>query len=170
VTVGTSWVLDLRRNSGGAAERIGEVLGLFLPRGEALTIQRRTGRDRTYQTAANTLPVQRPLAVLIGQGSASAAEITAAALQDSGRARVFGERSAGCANMAEVKSLSDGSGLFVTVARVLAGPQRRPLEGVGVTPDETVEAYAVSDPALAAASRFLATAAGRAQAPAPVGP
>lgn len=154
-----SWVLDLRNNGGGGVESMREVLGVFLSPTEAMTVVRRTGREQTLTTTGQPRDTWRPLAVLIGGGSASAAEISAAALRDAGRARLFGEKTAGCANMGEIRHLSDGAGMLVTTARVLAGPGRRPLDGTGATPDETVAAYSAADPALTAARAYAERAA-----------
>ena len=151
----TGWVLDLRRNSGGSVDSMLDVLGLFLPPTPALTITSRTAPEETQQSRGQRLARQRPLAVLVGRGSLSGAEITAAVLQDTGRARLFGERSAGCVSIGGLEPLPDGSGLLVTHSRVLAGPTRRALSGTGVTPDETAPAYAAPDLALAAAAAWL---------------
>ena len=152
------WVLDLRFNDGGAVNSLLEVLGIFLPRTEALTITSRTGISDVRQTTGQSLDTQRPLAILVGDSSASAAEIAAAVLQDTGRARLFGGHTAGCANVGDLRVLPDDSGLVVTSARLLAGPSRRPLDGVGVTPDETVPAYELPDGALSAAVAYVKAA------------
>lgn len=164
-----AWVLDLRGNSGGAVRSVLTVLGLFLPDGTlAITQTNRSGAVRTLTTAGPPLGWQRPLAVLVGPGSASGAEIAAAVLQDTGRARLFGQRTAGCANVGTLVELADGSGMSITSARLLAGPALRRLDGVGVTPDVEVAAGA-GDPVLQAAVDWLARPTAGAGAPVPTG-
>ncbi len=148
------WVLDLRANGGGSADSVYQVLGAFLPpETPVLTVDRR-GERTTFQVEGEEAPAQLPLAVLIGPGSASGAEIVAAVLQDTGRARIFGQQSAGCVNLGVLRGLPDGSGMSITGARVLAGPRERVLDGAGVTPDEQTP-DGPGDPALAAAVAYL---------------
>jgi carboxyl-terminal processing protease len=148
-------VLDLRTNSGGAVTSVQSVLGAFLSRDiTAMTLQPRGSRGTRLAVTGEAMAVQRPLAVLVGPASASGAEITAAVLQDTERARVFGQRTAACANAGIERRLSDGSAMVVTSARLLAGPQQRPLDGIGVTPDEEI-ANGAGDPAMQAAVAYL---------------
>jgi len=152
-----AWVLDLRANSGGAISSVQSVLGAFLSRDvTAMTLVARSGRPARFSVTGEAMAVQRPLAVLVGPASASGAEITAAVLQDTGRARLFGQRTAACANAGVERRLSDGSAMVVTSARLLAGPQQRVIDGVGVIPDEEFAA-APGDPALRAAVAYLLT-------------
>jgi carboxyl-terminal processing protease len=149
-----AWVLDLRYNSGGAFETIFAVLGAFLPSDTvAVTVESRRGTVRRTPTG-RPLVTQRPLAVLVAGSTASAAELTAAVLQDTGRARLFGQTTRGCANLASLTPLGDGSGLIVASERLLAGPRERPIDGVGVTPDEEIP-FDPSDPTLRAAVSYL---------------
>lgn len=152
-----AWVLDLRANAGGAISSVQSVLGAFLD-GEvtAITLMPRSGRVLRLAVAGEAMPAQRPLAVLVGRASASGAEIAAAVLQDTGRARVFGQRTAACANAGVERRLSDGSALVITNARLLAGPQQRMIDGVGVIPDEETAA-GPGDPTLQAAIAYLLT-------------
>jgi C-terminal peptidase prc len=151
----TGWILDLRTNSGGAVTSVQSVLGAFLGRDTtAMTLQPRNSRGSRLSVTGEAMAVQRPLAVLVGPASASGSEITAAVLQDTGRARVFGQRTAACANAGIERRLSDGSAMVVTSARLLAGPQQRPLDGIGVTPDEETVPGA-GDPTLQAAVAYL---------------
>lgn len=150
-----AWVLDLRTNSGGAVTSVQSVLGAFLAKDTtAMTLQPRGSRGSRLAVTGETMAVQRPLAVLVGPASASGAEIAAAVLQDTGRARVFGQRTAACANAGIERRLSDGSAMVVTSARLLAGPSQRVLDGVGVTPDEET-ATGAGDPTLQAAVAYL---------------
>lgn len=164
-----AWVLDLRGNGGGAVRSVLNVLGIFLPEGvPAITQVDRRGVVRTLTTVGPPLERQRPLAVLIGPGTASGGEIAAAVLQDAGRARLFGQRTAGCANVGTLVELSDGSGMSITSARLLAGPAQRRLDGVGLSPDEEV-GVGSGDPALEAAAGWLIQRVVHEDEPAPAG-
>jgi carboxyl-terminal processing protease len=164
-----AWVLDLRGNGGGAVRSVLNVLGLFLPEGTtAITQTNRSGAVRTLTASGPPLATQRPLAVLIGPGTASGGEIAAAVLQDTGRARLFGQRTAGCANVGTLVELSDGSGMSITSARLLAGPALRRLDDVGVAPDVEVTAGG-GDTVLQAAVGWLVSLISGAGEPAPAG-
>jgi carboxyl-terminal processing protease len=136
----TSWVLDLRGNGGGYLDGMTEIASRFLPSGSPLLVSHTQGGDSVSRTGNGRHTPARPLAVLINGGSASASEILASALQESGRATVVGEKSAGVANAADLDSLPDGGGLSVTAVQSLTGLKRRPLDGQGVTPDSAVAA------------------------------
>ena len=82
-----------------------------------------------------------PLVVLVDHGTASAAEIVAAALQDRDRAVIVGSRTFGKGSVQEPMTLSDGSAIELTVGRYLT-PAGRSIDGVGVEPDVTVDASA----------------------------
>lgn len=163
----TGWVLDLRANPGGGVQSVVAVLSLLLPPDTpVLSLQTREQRTDRLATAGEPLATQRPLAVLVGPVSMSGAEIVAAVLQDTGRARLFGSRTAGCANVGTLSPFSDGSGMVITSSRLLAGPRERPLDGRGVTPDMEV-APAAGDPVLQAAIDWILNRTG-APAPDPV--
>jgi carboxyl-terminal processing protease len=112
----TSLVLDLRRNPGGLVDQAQRVSNIFLFRGQKIVSMR--GRPSVFPsrdyTATNNDPEPYPLVVLIGRGTASAAEIVAGALQDHDRARIVGEDSFGKALVQNIFQLRDGSGLTLT--------------------------------------------------------
>ncbi|HEY8836334.1 MAG TPA: S41 family peptidase [Dehalococcoidia bacterium] len=138
----TAWVLDLRNNPGGYLDTMMLVGGRLLPAGSPLVInQAHAGESVSRVPAGQPLP-ERPLAVLLNGSSASASEILASALQESGRASIVGEKSAGIANAANLDALPDGGGLSITSVQTLTPVQRRSLDGQGVLPDSGI---AVSD-------------------------
>ncbi|MFO0847247.1 MAG: S41 family peptidase [Gemmataceae bacterium] len=105
-------VLDLRDNPGGLLSQAAAVADLFLTEGPIVSTKNRRGGGRNWSAKpAGTIfepAAQRPMAVLVNRGSASAAEIVAAALQDNGRAVVVGERSYGKGSVQKVFELPPG--------------------------------------------------------------
>jgi carboxyl-terminal processing protease len=151
-------VLDLRGNPGGLFDEAVSVCDLFLRDGPIVTAMGRGGRTvEKYRARRHAAAPSLPLAVLVDEGSASAAEIVAGALQDRDRARLFGTRTYGKGSVQSIVDLSDGSGLKLTVARY-ATPRGRRIEGSGIEPDVTAQpsADAETDAALAAAVAWLA--------------
>lgn len=154
-------VLDLRNNGGGYLELSVDILSEFLEgKVEAVTIKRRHESDNEtlYVSGNPSLPTV-PIVVLINDGSASAAEIVAGALQDHKRALLMGESSFGKGSVQEVDRLGDGSSLRITIAKWFT-PGGQNIDEVGVTPDREVlfteEDYKVdNDPQLDAAVEYL---------------
>jgi carboxyl-terminal processing protease len=149
------WVLDLRDNGGGYIDTLAAVAGRFAP---GVTIGYRIyrgGQENPQPTDPDAgFDPQLPLAVLVDAGSASASEWFAAAMQDLGRGRVFGETTAGCLAGATTYPLADGSALSITIEKIVS-PQRREINRVGVQPDEEVAPAATGDPALTRALAWL---------------
>lgn len=128
-------VLDLRNNPGGAPDAALAVAGLFLGERE---VARAVGKLDPPVLRSNGTPRTRGrVAVLLNAGTASAAELLAAALRDSGGARLFGEGTAGKALVHVAEPLDDGSVLLISTARLvrLDGTE---ILGRGITPDERV--------------------------------
>lgn len=128
-----SLVLDLRGNPGGLLEEAVAVAEVFLPSG---TIYREVARDGSVRPVEADGPVTDatlPLIVLVDGGSASSAEIVAAALGASGRARVVGERTFGTGTILGFFPLADGSGLRLGTHRWQT-PAGEDLYGVGLLP------------------------------------
>jgi carboxyl-terminal processing protease len=153
------WLLDLRGNPGGAIAGADVVAGRFGYNGVLDHEVYKTGAVRVDSGLGKGVSARAPLAVLVDQGSYSAAELLAGALQDAGRARVFGTVTGGKVNGA-AGAVIGGGVLRVTVARIRVGPRLLALDGVGVTPDEQVsvtrdDILAGRDPQLEAALRYL---------------
>jgi carboxyl-terminal processing protease len=152
-------VLDLRGNSGGRIDVGTRLLGHFLPSGSSVYQEvDRGGRNSTHSTRGNTL-YDLPLVVLVDGGTASMGEIFASAVQEHGAATVVGSNTAGSVAAAQVFGLPDGSGLQVTVFEILSA-DGKPLNKVGVVPDEVVEPTPSdvvdgADPVLARAVQIL---------------
>ena len=111
-------ILDLRGNSGGYLQEAIAVVDEFLPDNKLIVYTK--GLHRPKQVAKSTsggLWEDQPLTVLIDEGSASASEIVAGAIQDNDRGTIIGRRSFGKGLVQEQVNLSDGSALRLTVAR-----------------------------------------------------
>lgn len=133
-------VLDLRADPGGLVDQAVAVADLFLDEGTIVTIRGRTGVE--HQPAHPGGPaVGVPVIALVDHGTASAAEILAAALRDHGRARLVGETTYGKGTVQTFFDLSDGAGLKLTTARYYT-PNGKSLESKGLVPDVAVDAFA----------------------------
>ena len=131
------FVVDVRYNPGGELTSICAVLDPLLPKGPVIRTIDKTGKEETvYESDANALDV--PIAVLVNESTASAAELFASALQDYGKGIIVGVQTYGKGSMQTVRQLSDGSAISVTY-RYYCPPFSDNYDGVGVTPDIVVE-------------------------------
>ncbi len=131
-----AYVLDLRGNPGGLLAAAIEIARLWIPEGPIVYTVDRQGIADTYQATGQVL-TQKPLAVLVNGGSASASEVVSGALQDSGRAVLVGTRTYGKGLIQSLFTLEDQSGLAVTVGRYET-PNHRDINKVGIAPDREV--------------------------------
>lgn len=139
------FVLDLRSNPGGLLDQAIEVADTFLERGEIVSQRGRTKDDiERYYARADDLAAGKPIVVLVDEGSASAAEIVAGALQDQKRALVIGQRTFGKGSVQTLIPLSSDTGLRLTTARYYT-PAGRSVQEAGIEPDIVVPQ--LSDPA-----------------------
>ena len=129
-------ILDIRYNGGGYASVMKQVVGLFLPPGTLIGHGRNRQGRTTIVASGNAPPINAKLWLLIGPGSASAAEILAAAIRDAGRGVLIGRRTAGEVLAAKSFPLPHGYAVQVPVETYLDG-NGRPIEGIGVAPDIT---------------------------------
>ena len=140
-------VLDLRGNPGGLLTAAVEVSEKFVDDGKLVVYTEGRVRNQNMRfTAHSKKPISTiPMVVLLNQGSASASEIVAGALQDWGRAMVVGTQSFGKGSVQTIIPLSDGSGLRLTTAKYFT-PKGRSIHGKGITPDIVVELPKEKDP------------------------
>jgi len=132
-------ILDLRNNPGGYLEAAGEVLSAFFPKGSAYVHIKTRNQEYDDLTQKDQLiSADIPMYVLINEGSASASEIVAGALQDAKRAKVLGQKSFGKGTVQEVLQFTDGSSLKMTIAEWFT-PMLNKINGVGVIPDIQVQ-------------------------------
>lgn len=128
-----AYVLDLRNNPGGLLQAGIEIARLWLDQGTVVYTVNRQGSLGSFEAGGQAL-TKDPLVVLVNQGTASASEILAGALQDNGRAKLVGEKTFGKGLIQSLFDLSDGSGLAVTVAKYET-PNHHDIHKLGITPD-----------------------------------
>jgi carboxyl-terminal processing protease len=139
-------VVDVRQNPGGLLSSVEQVADLFLSGGPVVSTRsdRVPSENTVYEAKASTADVGAdiPVAVLVDKGSASASEILAGALKDTGRAKLFGVTTYGKGSVQQVRRLGDG-GFKLTMARYYT-PGNYTIDKNGVTPDVTVEEPALT--------------------------
>jgi len=130
-------ILDLRRNSGGLLKQGIQVADEFLDKGIIVSVKSRIGREEIHRATDGA--EKMPLVVLVNDGSASASEIVASAIQEHGRGLVIGDRTFGKASVQTLFSpqYRDEYYIKLTVARYYS-PLGRTLQVVGVQPDMTI--------------------------------
>ena len=132
-------ILDLRNNGGGLLDASVKIVSMFVRDGLVVETKGRSERanDKYYVDKKNFL-TSMPMVVLINGGSASASEIVAGALNDRGRAKLIGEKSFGKGSVQTLFPLTDGSGVYVTIARYYT-PSGKVIDHVGLSPDIEVK-------------------------------
>jgi len=133
-------VLDLRNDPGGLLTAAVEVTEKFIDDGKLVvyTEGRVRNQNMRFTAHAKNGATKVPMVVLVNQGSASASEIVAGALQDWERAIIVGTQTFGKGSVQTIIPLSDGSGLRLTTAKYFT-PKGRSIHGKGITPDIVVE-------------------------------
>jgi len=131
-----AYILDLRNNPGGLLQAGVEIARLWLDSGTIVYTVNRQGIQGSFEAFGPAL-TDDPLVILVNQGTASASEILAGALQDNGRAKLVGETTFGKGLIQSLFELSDGSGLAVTIAKYET-PQHRDINKLGIKPDLVV--------------------------------
>ena len=132
-------VLDLRNNPGGLLGEAIEVVDEFIDQGLIVSVKGRSeGQAREYYATKNGDFQDYPIVVIVNDGSASASEVVAEALQDNKRATIIGTNTFGKGSVQTIIRLEDGSGLKLTTAKFYA-PSGRSISEIGVTPDVIVE-------------------------------
>ncbi len=133
------YVLDLRNNPGGLLDQAVNVTDIFLERGEIVSTKGRNGkRGSRYNAVKKDLINGLPLVVLINQGSASASEIVAGALQDHKRAIIMGTKSFGKGSVQTIIPSGEDVAIKLTTAKYYT-PSGRSIQQTGIDPDILVE-------------------------------
>ena len=132
-------ILDLRNNGGGALQTAIEVASEFIGDGPIMFEEYSDGRRDTYEAISGGLATEIPLVVLVNEGTASASEIVAGAIQDYDRGTLVGTTTFGKGSVQNWIPLKDDQGAIrVTIARWLT-PDGRTIHEVGLEPDVVVE-------------------------------
>jgi carboxyl-terminal processing protease len=131
-------ILDLRDNPGGLLDESIFVASQFVDEG-IITIEKlKRDEEQVFEAQPGGVALEVPLVVLVNRGSASASEIVAGAIQESGRGTVLGEQTFGKGTVQIPHALSNGSELRVTIAEWLT-PSGKQINGEGIVPDVYVE-------------------------------
>ncbi|MCT0216488.1 PDZ domain-containing protein [Synechococcus sp. CS-1330] len=131
------YVLDLRSNPGGLLMASVEIARQWLNEGTIVSTKTRDGIQDVKRANGRAL-TNKPMVVLVNEGSASASEILSGALQDNNRAVLVGQKTFGKGLVQSVRGLSDGSGMTVTIAKYLT-PSGRDIHKHGIDPDVTAK-------------------------------
>ena len=131
------YVLDLRSNPGGLLMASVEIARQWLNEGTIVSTKTRDGITDVKRATGRAL-TNKPLVILVNEGSASASEILSGALQDNNRAMLVGQKTFGKGLVQSVRGLSDGSGMTVTIAKYLT-PRGRDIHKHGIDPDVNVK-------------------------------
>lgn len=127
-------ILDLRRNPGGSLDTTVDIADLFLPEGTILIERFGDGAERIFESTNRGIAEDIPMVVLIDEGSASASELLAGALQDRGRSVLIGQTTFGKGTVQTWQPLSNGGGVRITIAQWLT-PNRNWIHENGLEPD-----------------------------------
>ena len=131
------YVLDLRSNPGGLLEASIEIARQWINTGIIVSTKTKDGITDTRK-AKNRALTNRPVVVLIDEGSASASEILSGAIKENNRGLLVGKKTFGKGLVQSVRSLSDGSGLTVTIAKYLT-PSGKDINKNGIEPDVRID-------------------------------
>ncbi|MBK8984835.1 MAG: S41 family peptidase [Chloroflexi bacterium] len=146
-------ILDLRRNPGGSLDTAIDIADQFLPAGLILREQFGDGNERVYESTDEGLAQDIPLVVLIDEGSASASEVLAGAIQDLERGTLIGQVTYGKGTVQTWQALSNGGGVRLTIARWLTPDETWVNEFIPLPETDRGEEFA--DTQLQAAIRYL---------------
>ena len=133
----SGYVLDLRSNPGGLLESSIDISRQFIDKGIIVSTLSKDG-IREIQKGNGKAITQKPLVVLVNEGSASASEIVSGAIRDNNRGKLVGQKTFGKGLVQSMRTLVDGSGLTVTVAKYLT-PNGTDINKFGITPDIIVK-------------------------------
>lgn len=133
----TSLIIDLRNNGGGIVDEALDIADYVLEKNKVMLITK--GKDGKEQIEkSNSKPIINvPIVILTNKHTASASEILSAALRENNKATIIGEKTYGKGVIQELLTLSDGSGIKVTIEEYYT-PNRNKINGVGITPDVEV--------------------------------
>jgi len=131
------YILDLRQNPGGVFEASIDIARMWIGKDRLISSVDEKGKPQKF-IAHGPVLTRKPLVILVDEKSASASEVLAAALQDHKRAQLVGTPTFGKGVVQVLKSLEDGSGLVVTIAKYYT-PKGKSIHQLGIKPDAVVK-------------------------------
>ena len=152
-------IVDVRNNGGGRLSTVVEISDMFLSEGTIVSTRSRVPSENEVYSADKSvlIPETVPVVVIINKGSASASEILAGALRDSGRAVVIGETSYGKASVQQVRDFGDG-GFRLTTSRYYT-PSGKNIDKIGIIPDTEISEAELSEEEEESLSKLTESAA-----------
>jgi carboxyl-terminal processing protease len=153
----TSIILDLRNNPGGLLDEAVGVASQFLGSGNVLLVKNAQGQEQPVPVESGGLAINIPMVVLVNQGTGSASEIVAGALQDAHRGTLIGETTFGTGTVLNSFNLSDGSQILLATEEWLT-PNGRVIWHTGITPDVTISLANTVTPFISEAGRSMTAA------------
>ena len=133
-----SLIIDLRNNGGGLVDSALQIADYMTDKGSTLLYEVDKNGNETVKKAESDPIINMPIIILTNGNTASASEILAGALRDLGKAKTVGTITYGKGVIQQIISLSDGSGLKVTI-REYQTPNKTKINGVGIAPDYEVK-------------------------------
>ncbi|MFA6282773.1 MAG: S41 family peptidase [Desulfurivibrionaceae bacterium] len=131
-------IIDLRNNPGGLLDQSVKIADIFVDDGVIVSTKGRIKeQNSTFYARDNSTKHNFPLVVLVNEGSASASEIVAGALQDHKKAVIIGAQTFGKGSVQTIIPMDNGAGLRLTTARYYT-PSGRSIQATGITPDIVV--------------------------------
>ena len=129
-----SLIIDLRNNGGGIVEEALDIADYILEKNQIILITKdKEGKENIEKSTKNPI-INVPIIVLTNGNTASASEILAGALKDNNKAKIVGEKTYGKGVIQELLTLSDGSGIKITIEEYYT-PNKNKINGVGIKPD-----------------------------------
>lgn len=133
-----SLIIDLRNNGGGIVDQALEIADYIADKDSVLLYEVDKNNKETVKKSKNNPIINMPIVILTNEYTASASEILAGALKDLGKAKIVGTKTYGKGVIQQILSLSDGSGLKVTIEEYQT-PNRNKINKIGIEPDENIE-------------------------------
>lgn len=130
-------IIDLRDNPGGLLNTVVKITDMLVPKGTITYIEDKNG-NREYEYSDDEY-MNKPLVVLVNEGSASASEVLTGAVKDMNAGKIVGTKTYGKGVVQNTYKLSDGSGVKLTIAKYYT-PNGICIDGIGITPDYVIEA------------------------------
>ena len=130
-------IFDIRNNGGGTVKSAAQMIDIVVPEGPVVHSVDKNGKSKVMYTS-DSAELNLPIVVLTNRGTASAAELFAAAIKDYGKAKIVGSNTYGKGVMQDIYPLDDGSAIKITTAQ-FNPPTSENFDGVGVKPDFVVD-------------------------------